>query len=94
MNKPTKGTDQAQPGTLVWDGWLRLFHWALAAAVGVCVYTGLFGGFEAMDWHQWGGFTVLALVLFRLLWGVAGPPRRALAISSGGPGRCWLMFGR
>ena len=36
----------------------------------MCVYTGLFGGFEAMDWHQWGD-CVLALVLFRLL----GPRR-------------------
>ncbi len=60
-------------GTRLWDGWLRLFHWALASAVAVCLYTGLFGGFEAMDWHQWGGYTVLTLVLFRLLWGLLGP---------------------
>jgi hypothetical protein len=25
--------DGAGKGTLVWDGWLRLFHWALAGAV-------------------------------------------------------------
>ena len=86
MNKPTDGKAGAQPGTLVWDGWLRLFHWALAGAVGVCVYTGLFGGFEAMDWHQWGGFTVLALVLFRLLWGLAGPATARFSDFLRGPG--------
>lgn len=73
LSNSTSARDSAPKGTLVWDGWLRLFHWALAGAVAMCVYTGLFGGFEAMDWHQWGGFTVLALVLFRLLWGLAGP---------------------
>ncbi|NBQ11154.1 MAG: cytochrome B [Gammaproteobacteria bacterium] len=86
LNKPTDEADHAHQGTLVWDGWLRLFHWTLAAAVGVCVYTGLFGGFEAMDWHQWGGFTVLALVLFRLLWGMAGPATARFSDFLRGPG--------
>lgn len=86
MNKPTDGTDSAPKGTLVWDGWLRLFHWALAGAVGMCVYTGLFGGFEAMDWHQWGGFTVLALVIFRFLWGIAGPATARFSDFLRGPG--------
>lgn len=63
----------AERGTRLWDGWLRLFHWSLTGAVAVCLYTGLFGGFEAMDWHQWGGYTVLTLVLFRLAWGLLGP---------------------
>ena len=88
LSNSTSARDSAPKGTLVWDGWLRLFHWALAGAVAMCVYTGLFGGFEAMDWHQWGGFTVLALVLFRLLGASPAPRRRALVIFSGGLGRC------
>ena len=39
----------------------------------MCVYTGSLAALRPWIRHQWGGFTVLALVLFRLLWGLAGP---------------------
>lgn len=62
----------ASTGARIWDLPLRLFHWALAIAVAVSLYTGLTGGFEEMDWHQRSGYVVLGLIAFRLLWGFAG----------------------
>ena len=55
----------------VWDLPTRVFHWALAlCAVGLAV-TGLVGG-NAMVWHFRLGYTVLCLLLFRIIWGLIG----------------------
>ena len=55
----------------IWDLPTRLFHWALVLAV-VCLFvTGKIGG-DAMIWHGRLGYAVLALLLFRLVWGVIG----------------------
>lgn len=60
------------PNTVrVWDLPTRLFHWALAACVIALVATAYVGG-NAMVWHFRLGYTVLSLLLFRLLWGVIG----------------------
>ncbi|WP_341889434.1 cytochrome b/b6 domain-containing protein [Variovorax sp. YR752] len=55
--------------TRVWDLPTRLFHWALAFAVIGLIVTGLNG---IMEWHFRLGYTVLALLLFRLVWGFVG----------------------
>jgi cytochrome b len=55
----------------VWDLPTRVFHWALAVAVTALVITAQVGG-NAMTWHFRLGYGVLALVLFRLLWGFTG----------------------
>jgi len=55
----------------VWDLPTRVFHWALLACVIGLVITGNVGG-TAMDWHFRFGYAVLALLLFRLLWGLFG----------------------
>ena len=55
----------------VWDLPTRVFHWALAVSVLGLVITGNVGG-NAMIWHFRIGLTVLALLLFRLVWGVMG----------------------
>ncbi|MET3497253.1 cytochrome b/b6 domain-containing protein [Variovorax boronicumulans] len=55
--------------TRVWDLPTRLFHWALAVAVLGLIGTGLTG---IMEWHFRLGYTVLSLLLFRLLWGFVG----------------------
>ncbi|CAN5369135.1 cytochrome b/b6 domain-containing protein [soil metagenome] len=49
----------------------RIFHWALAAAVVGLVITAKVGG-NAMEWHFRLGYTVLALLAFRLVWGFVG----------------------
>lgn len=61
----------AEPLIRVWDLPTRVFHWALAVAVPVSLTTGMLGG-EWMVWHGRCGFFVLALLAFRLAWGLFG----------------------
>lgn len=58
--------------TRIWDLPLRLFHWALVILVSISIYTGLSGGFNEMDYHMMSGYGILALVLFRIIWGFIG----------------------
>ncbi|MEF7614253.1 cytochrome b/b6 domain-containing protein [Aquincola sp. MAHUQ-54] len=55
----------------VWDVPTRAFHWALAVAVVALVVTAKVGG-NAMAWHFRLGYLVLALLAFRVLWGLVG----------------------
>lgn len=55
----------------IWDLPTRLFHWLLAAAIFALIATGMTGG-DALVWHFRLGYAVLALLLWRLVWGVAG----------------------
>lgn len=57
--------------TRVWDLPTRIFHWALVASVIALVITGQIGG-NAMVWHFRCGYTVLSLLLFRIVWGLIG----------------------
>lgn len=70
----------------VWDLPVRLFHWTLVASFFIAYFT----EDDLMTVHSYAGYTVAALVLFRLLWGLIGsyharfinfvrPPREALA---------------
>lgn len=55
----------------VWDLPLRLFHWLLVVTILLSYLSAKAGG-DWADWHaRLGGFA-LALVIFRLLWGLAG----------------------
>jgi cytochrome b len=55
----------------VWDLPTRLFHWTLAVSVTGSVVTAKIGE-AAMVWHFRLGYAVLALLVFRLAWGVMG----------------------
>lgn len=55
----------------VWDLPTRFFHWALVICVIGLAITGTVGG-NAMVWHFRFGYTVLALLLFRIVWGLVG----------------------
>jgi cytochrome b len=57
--------------TRVWDLPTRIFHWALALCVTGVLVSGFLGG-EAMQWHFRFGYSVLTLLLFRLVWGFVG----------------------
>jgi cytochrome b len=70
----------------IWDLPVRIFHWILAGAFFIAYLT----EDDWLDIHTFAGYTVMALVLFRLLWGVIGtrharfsdfvrPPREVLA---------------
>lgn len=58
--------------TLVWDLPVRLFHWSLVILICISFYTGSVGGFKEMDYHMLSGYAILALVIFRILWGFVG----------------------
>lgn len=53
----------------VWDGWVRLVHWAIVLLLGAQWLTAELG---LMRPHFVLGFAVLALLLFRLAWGLVG----------------------
>ena len=69
---------------LVWDLPLRLFHWLLVLLVVVSVTSAQIGG-NAMQVHLLSGYTVLTLVLFRILWGFAGSTHARFASFVRGP---------
>jgi cytochrome b len=58
-------------GVPVWDLPIRIFHWTLALLVVSQVVTASLGG-NAMQFHGYGGYAILALVLFRIAWGFLG----------------------
>ncbi len=63
--------NKARARVRVWDLPTRIFHWTLAAAVIALGVTGTVGG-NAMVWHLRLGYVVLALLLFRIVWGLVG----------------------
>ena len=64
-------TDDQASRVRVWDLPTRLFHWVLAACVLGSIVSANIGG-NAMAWHFRLGYTVLTLLVFRLLWGFLG----------------------
>jgi cytochrome b len=60
------------PRIKVWDLPTRLFHWTLALCVLGAIVTAQIGG-NWIDWHLRLGIATLALLAFRLVWGVVGP---------------------
>lgn len=55
----------------IWDLPTRVFHWALVVCVTGLAVSGLIGG-SALALHFWFGYAVLALLLFRMVWGLVG----------------------
>ena len=55
----------------VWDLPTRLFHWSLVACVIGVLATAWAPG-SWIEWHARLGYAVLALLAFRLLWGLVG----------------------
>ena len=55
----------------VWDVPTRLFHWLLVLLMGFMWYSATQGG-DMLVWHLRGGLLMLALVVFRLCWGIWG----------------------
>lgn len=71
-------------GVRVWDLPTRLFHWALVALVTTSFVTGKIGG-NAMTWHVYSGYAILALVAFRIVWGFVGGRESRFATFVKGP---------
>lgn len=75
--------DEAQKVKVqVWDLPTRLFHWVLVGLVVTSVVTGNLG---PMHLHQTAGMAILALILFRLIWGFVGGTHARFADFVKGP---------
>jgi len=72
----------------VWDAPTRLFHWALVACFIGLFVTSQVGG-SAMVWHFRFGYSVLTLLLFRLMWGLLGGHWSRFATFLVGPKAIW-----
>ena len=68
----------------VWDLPTRLFHWTLVTLMIVQWLSAEQS--STMDWHVWCGYVVLALVLFRLIWGFVGSDTARFSHFVRGPG--------
>lgn len=68
----------------VWDAPTRLFHWLLAAAVAFMWYSAESGG-DLMAWHLRCGLLILALLVFRICWGIWGSDTSRFAQFVRGP---------
>lgn len=72
---PTTPHQPQAPAVRVWDRWVRLSHWVLAAAF----FLAYFVVEEPLALHVWAGYLVGALVAIRLVWGIIGPRRARFA---------------
>lgn len=66
----------------VWDAPTRLFHWSIVGLVVTSYATAKLG---LIDWHFRSGYAILALVLFRIGWGLAGSDTARFASFLTGP---------
>lgn len=72
----------------IWDLPTRLFHWALALTTVALFITAKVGG-NAMAWHFRLGHLMVALLLFRLLWGILGGRWSRFTSFLYSPARLW-----
>lgn len=70
----------------VWDLPTRLFHWLLAASVVGAFITAKIGDLW-IEWHLVIGQFILALLLFRLVWGIVGGTWSRFSRFAYGPSR-------
>lgn len=85
----------------VWDLPTRLFHWVLAVLVLMMFLTGELDlpnlplpghTVDHMIVHIWCGYAILALVLFRLVWGLVGSSTARFANFVHGPGAAFTYL--
>ena len=85
MTRPAKNELPVSAGRIrVWDLPTRLFHWSLALLVGFSFFSAKVGG-DWIEWHFRSGYAILALIVFRLLWGFAGSRYARFATFTCGP---------
>jgi cytochrome b len=58
------------PIVKVWDPMVRIFHWTLVGSFIVAYLT----EDDFLNLHLLAGYTVLALIMFRIVWGFVGTP--------------------
>jgi cytochrome b len=67
----------------LWDIPTRVFHWMLVAAVALAWWS---AEQERYDIHEWTGYTLLVLVVSRIVWGFVGSVHSRFTDFVAGPG--------
>ena len=62
-------SDSAPTRVRVWDVPTRIVHWSMVLLFAFSWWTAEKG---ELEWHRWSGYSLTALVLFRLYWGFFG----------------------
>jgi cytochrome b len=75
---------RARVGVPAWDLALRLVHWSLVVLIPFSWWA---QKTDHMAWHRLSGYTIAALLVFRLWWGFAGPQTARFKGLVGGPRR-------
>jgi len=88
---PSADTSPTKPVSVrVWDTPIRLFHWLLVALLGFSWWS---GKQHDMEWHRLSGYSIFALLIFRIYWGVVGARTARFAQFVRGP-RALLAYAR
>ena len=69
MPKSILNSPDASARAPIWDLPTRLFHWLLA---GLIAFSWWSAEYHHDELHIWSGLAVLALLIFRILWGLVG----------------------
>jgi cytochrome b len=67
---PLRATADRKGEVKVWDPLVRVLHWTLVIGFFTAYFTE--GEGETLILHTWAGYTVLGLILVRLVWGFIG----------------------
>lgn len=84
-----RASEAAAVRARLWDGPTRLVHWLLVALL-------LFSWWASEDhlnWHRWSGYTILGLLVFRIIWGFVGARSAKFSSFVKGP-RATLAYAR
>jgi cytochrome b len=76
----------------LWDRPIRFFHWTLALLVLAAFVTANVGG-PWMVWHGRAGLAIVGLLVFRVVWGIAGSHHARFASFVPTPGRVRAYLG-
>jgi cytochrome b len=66
----------------VWDVPVRAIHWLLAVLIPFSWWSATH---DHLSWHRLSGYTILGLLVFRLIWGLVGSPTARFAQFLRGP---------
>jgi cytochrome b len=78
LSEPAAGTTSVR----VWDAPTRIVHWAIALLIPWSWWT---ASHDQLERHRASGYALLGLLLFRLIWGVAGSETARFASFVKGP---------
>ena len=84
------GASADVPGEVrAWDLPTRLFHWGFVCLIVSAYLTRTYSTDPTLYWHRLNGYAILALLLFRLMWGFVGSSTSRFAAFLPWPGRAF-----